>query len=304
MRKKLLSLLSMGLALFSTAFAQQGVPNGYFNTWTNYNPNGWLTANVTFLLGNDTSAFMETSGPNHKEGAASMRLESIKLNSNPFAPTLPDTVGVAFTGAINMFTGQVTTGFPYAARPSDLVFYYKNDVMPGDTTWATVMLTKWNPLAMAHDTIAGASWFTTADQPNWTLQTLPLFYNTAFTNAYPDSAVVLFSASSYFQPQVGSIIWLDAVNFSGWTGVDEMSQPAGVRAFPNPAVNEVNFNVDIDGAATIEVFDLAGRKVDAVQIMKHHAVLPVHGYTSGIYLYSILNEAGQVLERGKISTTH
>lgn len=303
MTKKILSLIFVVLALFSSAFAQQGVPNGYFNTWTNYNPDNWITVNVTFILGNDTSAWKETSGPNHKEGAATMRLETIKLNNNPFAPDLPDTVGVAFTGAINLFTGQLTTGFPYAARPSDLVFYYKNDVMPGDTTWATIMLQKWNSMTMTRDTIASGLWWTITDQPNWTLQSVPLYYNTAFTNAYPDTAVILFSSSSYYTPQVGSKIWLDAVAFSGWTGVDEMNQPAGVRVFPNPATTEVSFNVDISGAATIEVFDLAGRKVDAVQIWKHRAALPVEGYKPGIYLYSILDGSGQVMERGKFSTT-
>lgn len=303
MTRKLLFTLSAVTALFSASVAQQGVPNGGFNSWTNYNPNSWVTANVTFVLGNDTSAYKITSGPDLKEGAATMKLTTIKLNTNPFAPQLPDTVGIAFTGSINWVTGQVITGFAYAARPSDLSFYYKSDIMPGDTAWSTVMLTKWN--GTGRDTIASALWATTSDQSTWTLQTVPLYYNPNMpATAYPDTAAILFSSSSYFDPKIGSTLWLDDVAFSGWSGVNEMTQPDGIRVFPNPASSEVNFAVDMEGAATIEVFDMTGRKADAVAIRGHRAVIPVTGYKPGIYMYTVLDSSGKVLGRGKLSAAH
>jgi hypothetical protein len=305
MKRKLLFTLSICLALFSTVNAQQTIPNGGFDTWTNYNPNSWVTTNVTMsILGNDTSAFKITSGPDHKSGAATMKLTTIKLNNNPFAPQLPDTVGVLFTGVINFVTGTLTTGFGYTGRPSDLSFYYRYVPMPNDTAFATIILQKWNAATSSRDTIATGVWATTVNTPNWTLQSVPLYYNPLFINAYPDTAAVLFSSSSYIAPKIGSALFLDDVAFMGWTGVDEMTQPEGVRVFPNPASSEVNFAVDMEGAATIEIFDVTGRKVDVARMTGHRAIVPVSFYKPGIYHYTVLDETGKALAHGKLSAMH
>jgi hypothetical protein len=303
MTRKLLFTFFICLSLISASIAQ--IPNNGFNSWTNYNPNNWVTANVTMFMGNDTSAFPITSGPDLKEGSTTLKLTTIKLATNPFAPNLPDTVGVLFTGSINFFSGSLITGFPYTGRPNDMSFLCKYNPVGTDTAWASVMLQKWNNMTNMRDTIAIGTWGVYGNMASsWSAQTVPLVYNPTLSSVFPDTAVIVFSSSSYFRPKIGSALYLDAVGFNGWNGIDEISKADGAYVYPNPAENEVTFAVAMEEAAYVQVFDITGRKTDMAVVKNRKANIAVTSYTAGIYLYNILDEKGTVLTHGKLSITH
>lgn len=300
-KKLLLAFVSLSLA--SAGFAQQGVPNGGFNSWSGIKPNNWVTVNDIVFMGNDTSAFKDVTS--FVEGTASLRLETVKLSTNPFAAYgIPDTVGIAFTGAINFVGPSLTTGFAYSARPAELVFAHKYSPVSGDTAWATVMLTKWNNSTMSADTIATGLWLTFNTTTTFTHQTVPLIYNAAMGNAYPDTAVILFSSSSYVAPQIGSTLWIDNVVWNGWTGIEDASGNETAYAYPNPSNELVNFSVAAGEAEYIEVYDLAGRKMTEVAISNHKAQLPAQAYAAGTYMYVVVNSKREVISRGKFNISH
>lgn len=302
MIKKLLFAF-IGLSFSYAGFAQQGVPNGGFNSWSGIKPNNWVTVNETTFMGNDTSAFKDMTS--YVEGTASLRLETIKLNTNPFAAYgIPDTVGLAFTGAINFVGPSLTTGFAYSARPAELIFAHKYAPVGSDTAWATVMLTKWNSTTMSADTVATGLWLTFTATNTFTHQALPLIYNPAMSSAYPDTAIILFSSSSYVAPQVGSTLWIDNVVWNDWTGIEEVSESKVVNVYPNPSNETVNFSATADDAAYVEVYDIAGRRLTELSIRNRRAELGAQDYVPGTYLYAILNHKREIIERGKFSISH
>ena len=293
----------IGLSLSSAGFAQQGVPNGGFNSWTGIKPNNWVTINDIVFMGNDTSAFKDVTS--FVEGTSSLRLETVKLSSNPFAPYgIPDTVGLAFTGAINFTGPALITGFPYSARPAELLFAQKYTPNGMDTAWATVVLQKWNSTTMMRDTVATGLWWTVNTTTSFSYQSVPLFYNPLMLNAYPDTAVVLFSSSSYTAPKVGSKLWVDNAVFNGWTGVDEASSSEMVNVYPNPANEVVTFSVAAAGAAYVEIYDVAGRKLAETAVWNRRAELSARTYPAGAYLYAIVTDKREVISRGKFSISH
>jgi hypothetical protein len=294
MIRKLLFALLLSLPLAS--FAQ--IPNYGFNSWTNQNPNSWATANLIMSFGNPQSAFRDTIIV--KEGVASIRIETVKLVNNIFAPDLPDTVGIAFTGNIT-FSG-LAPGFPYAARPSELAFAYQYAPSSGDTAWASVVLQKWNTSTNMRDTVATGFWFTTGTTSSWTMPTIPLVYNATNPTAYPDTAIILFSSSSYFSPKIGSKLWVDDLAWYGWSGIDAMGIPGeGVTPYPNPASDAISFSVVMPGAATISIFDVTGRMLDAAAITGRTASISTASYAAGVYTYSVLDSNGNVISRGKFN---
>jgi hypothetical protein len=302
MIKKLLFAF-IGLSLSTSGIAQQGVPNGGFNSWTGIRPNSWVTVNDIVFMGNDTSAYKDVTS--YVEGTASIRMKTVKLNTNPFAAYgIPDTVGLAFTGAINFAGPSLTTGFAYTGRPAELVFAHKYAPVGMDTAWATVILQKWNSSSMMHDTIATGLWWTTNTTSTFTYQTIPLFYNPLMINSYPDTAIVLFSSSSYVAPQVGSTLWIDNVGWLGWTALGETSANEAAYAYPNPASDMVNFSAVAAGAAYIEIYDVTGKKITETAVWDRKAELPARHYPAGVYLYSVLDDKRGIIGRGKFSISH
>lgn len=306
MKRKLLLLFGASL-LASVSFAQE-IPNAGFNSWSNNNPNNWVTANAVSFMGNPQSAFMETAAPHLKEGAATLRLTSVRLSANPFAQYgIPDTIGIAFTGVVNFLGPSLITGYPYTARPSALNFYQKYTPTGTDTASATVLLQRWNSSTMSRDTIATGLWQTYTASNEYSLETVTLTYNPDFANTtiYPDTAIILFSSTSLFKPKEGSSFYIDALSWTGWNGVDEMGiKGEGVQVYPNPSSAAVTFDVTVSNAASLEVFDASGRLVDAAEIRKMSASLSTSGYSPGIYFFNVLDNSRNVVDRGRFSVAH
>jgi hypothetical protein len=126
-------------------------------------------------------------------------------------------------------------------------------------------------------------------------------FDAAFSTTTPDSAQILFSASSPIAPQAGSILFVDALAFSGFNGIEEANAGNGVNVYPNPSSTITNFDVIADNAYEVVVNDMTGREVNRMTITNKNAKLDSYLLAEGVYTYSVITKENEVLSRGKFS---
>lgn len=313
MKKFLFTLAWAGVC--ALAFSQ--TPTWDFESWTTMNgpvpvpeePTGWLTGNqlVTFFTpGNDTSVF-KASGTEAHSGQYAMKVTTVDVVNNPDPSVIPDPIGYAVTGDI---VGTIFVfGFSYSARPDSVAFWYMNTLSGADTASFFCWLTKWN--GTGRDTIATAYWETYSSAASYVFVSDTLSYDVAFPTTIPDTAGFFFSATGnecLTCGNVGSILWVDDITFSGWNGVNEHPSSNGVILFPNPASNFVTISVDTDEASSVIVHDITGREVASASLAepmnsigKKAVTLNLSNLCSGLFSYSVIDDRGNILRAGKFN---
>ena len=78
-------------------------------------------------------------------------------------------------------------------------------------------------------------------------------------------------------------------------GVDEFNAPQ-ISIYPNPAKDAVNVQSS-SIIKSITVYDLQGRKIQAVQATGQQAQVNISALKAGIYLFSIETEAGSIMKK-------
>ncbi|TND08232.1 MAG: hypothetical protein FD123_2487 [Bacteroidetes bacterium] len=308
MKKTLLTVTAFAAVIGST-FGQAPITNNNMETWGStigepVQPTGYISANIfknSFVDPNNPTSVSQEVAPNNYQGTYSARLETVVLLTNPDPASIPDTLGALSLGTVTVLPSIVVhNGGAYTHRPQILSYYAKYAPMPGDTGWCWVELTKWN--GAGRDIIAAGFDYMTTAVPTYSLRTVTMVYDVAFQNATPDTISVIFSASSTYTPQVGSVMHIDAISVTGWNGVDDHAFVNNVvNAFPNPASTEMTFEVTAATAKTIEVYDVAGRQVDEITIENKEAKLAAWKMAGGMYTYAIFDENRNVMNRGKFN---
>lgn len=131
-----------------------------------------------------------------------------------------------------------------------------------------------------------------------------MVYNPTFAGTFPDTISILFSASSPVAPQVGSVLWVDAVAFSGYVGMEENNTNIGVSVYPNPSATVTAFDVTTDNASQVIVYDMAGREVVRENFNGKVARVNSAELANGSYTYSIISTENEVLNRGQFGVAH
>ncbi|MCX6295199.1 MAG: T9SS type A sorting domain-containing protein, partial [Bacteroidetes bacterium] len=78
--------------------------------------------------------------------------------------------------------------------------------------------------------------------------------------------------------------------------------PSTVSIYPNPATNVISFTSSLNAAA-VEVFDIAGRKVGAFEMRGNAVTIELSSFSTGMYIYNVVNEKKEVINRGKFEVT-
>lgn len=112
-------------------------------------------------------------------------------------------------------------------------------------------------------------------------------------NATITAAITLYGANSNE--------WEQVVN--AWYAVGIGDAPAStknyemqskLRVYPNPTTgNEVTIESELDAATTVEMFDLAGRKVLAPTLLQNRTTINVAGYKTGMYILKFKSNQGE-----------
>jgi len=112
-------------------------------------------------------------------------------------------------------------------------------------------------------------------------------------NATITAAITLYGANSNE--------WEQVVN--AWYAVGIGDAPAStknyemqskLKVYPNPTTgNEVTIESELDAVTTVEMFDLAGRKVLAPTLLQNRTTINVAGYKTGMYILKFKSNQGE-----------
>ncbi|HEU4719406.1 MAG TPA: T9SS type A sorting domain-containing protein [Bacteroidia bacterium] len=91
---------------------------------------------------------------------------------------------------------------------------------------------------------------------------------------------------------------------SAMVGMGEQMRNEHMYAFPNPANDNITFNTQGAGAATIVIYNSTGQLVQSMNVLSDKTVLNVSGYDAGVYFYQAKDASGNTLSNGKFAVTH
>ncbi len=307
-------------AIFAFAFngSAQVAPDFSFEAWTVValpgttaeDPNGWAsfnTLNSSFTSSMPITVSKETTGT-IPAGLIAAKITTDVIPStimipNPFTPGQNfDTVGFVATGKVVLGSPpKLSLGFTMPAgvsRPSTLSFSSKATPMAGDSAFVLAYLTHSN--GVTRDTIASGQYVTGATTTSFAVNSITMSYNPAFSTVWADTMIVIASSSVFKHSgaKKGSIFWVDNFVWSGYSSVNEIENSGDVSVYPNPATNVISFVSSVDASA-VEVMDITGRKVVTFGMNANKASLETSSFSSGMYMYNVLNEKKEVINRGK-----
>jgi len=316
MKKSLLIVASLLIGAY-TSNAQ--IINPDFETWSTdalvasaKDPNlgsgstGWWDFNMlnsSFAGSSPVSVFRDSVSPSPYSGKYYAKITTVALTTTSYnavkAYGIPDTMGIVMTGNITggLSGVKVKTGEPWGNRLTQFNFYYQYTPSGVDTASCSVVVSSTS--GSTRTTLGAGQLKISKAASTWTLGTVNMTYIAA---GLPDTIVVTFSSSSLqSKPQVGSTFLIDGV--STVDGVNEISvAPASVSVYPNPATNEVHFNITSSGITSyISVFDMTGQKVSTVDTHNNFATLNSSQLASGLYFYQLYDKAGSLMKTGKFS---
>jgi hypothetical protein len=252
MKKILFLIASVGFSLSN--FAQQEVPNGGFETWTTdpllgfTNPQSWSSLNVLSVVAGADVSVSQSSDSKSGQFATSIKTVIIDFQGEV------DTVGILFTGSIDLFSQTVTTGYAYNKRPLKFTYAYKYSPIGDDEGVAQALFFKNGEL------IGGVEYFMEGANSNYITVNEDIFFEDPFL--FPDTAVVLFTSGVV----PGSVLLVDDVNFTGTqsSSISEASTTMALptfKCYPNPTSDFINIEVEFSGNATFNLISMTGKTV-------------------------------------------
>ncbi|MBA3898743.1 MAG: T9SS type A sorting domain-containing protein [Bacteroidetes bacterium] len=287
--------------------AQTGptVPNGGFETWgpgslpgSPQEPASWFTLNQFIYAYNFQNPGSQKSFSTFKstipfEGSFAIKVESVNMK-DAYPVTIPgitrDTAGIILCGSIDFQAGNIK-GFPVSKRYSALDFHYMYNGVNQDSAFVSVIMYKHD--GTSQQQIGSAEGFF-GNAGAFTNVKMAINYTSALV---PDTAMIIISATKPMSPEMGSIVYVDAVKFDEPVGIKNYAALEKFTVFPNPATT--NVTVKASGkAAMVNVTDITGRVVKEVRLQNGQAVIETENLPSSIYIISVLDE-----QRGLLGTT-
>jgi hypothetical protein len=278
------------MLLGSSAFAQS-VPNGDFETWSDPNtPANWAVSSTTLApLGVAPNVSQETTNPG--EGSSSVKLTTASFNAGP--------VSIAASGAIS--SGTITYanntlefggGFPFTTRPGQLTGVYKYTPTGVDSSYVWVLLSRWNTTTNQRDTVATGAWWNNQTVNAWTPFGVTLNYLSALD---PDTALIVALSTkriAVIGGSAGSALWLDDMAFEFGAGVNDLNNVKTINAYPNPATDVLNIEMNAGDYTKALVYDMTGRLVNTLAI--EGTSVNVSALNEGQYVMEMRNNNGRV----------
>ena len=323
MKKVVLSIIVVVTCCFNHTVSAQAIPDSSFTIWTKTSgPPSYNDPNAVPLTGPGWQELNFATSPLWGSSPASVFKDSVNYHSSPYSAKIVttvynsltagllklkiDTSGIMFLGTIDFLSGKLTSGIPYAGRPSSLKFWYEYAPVGTDTGFVYVLLTKWNALKGAHDTVAQGAFYNKPTVSSFTQGVVTLYYFPNFlSSGNPDTVVVYVSSCSthHNKPKPGSTLWLDDFTWgSPFTGTNDISlKTESVSVYPNPAKNSVTFSFAGNQAKMLNIFDVTGKKVKSMELTNSITPVNIENLPEGFYIYRVLDNSGNILQTGKLS---
>lgn len=276
------------------ASGQNAIPNPGFEDWEEggsiFNgyeePVGWGTPNPTSASFGFQTATRVTSPELVHSGNAALRLKTHHVNVlNLYAQ------GAAVTGNVNIevvpFSVQVTGGVSFVLRPDTLAGWYMYFPQGSDTAQVGMLLSRWNNETGQRDTVGTALLPITEPEGTYSRFAIPFEY---MLDVQPDTMMIGAICSSFFEPEEGSMMYIDDLELIyAPTAVFETIS-AEIKAFPNPARDQVRFaGSDL---AAVQICDLTGKIISRKSLTPDGSV-SIDELAPGVYLFQVFDQAGK-----------
>jgi hypothetical protein len=111
--------------------------------------------------------------------------------------------------------------------------------------------------------------------------------------------VPLVTATMDSTGNVKNVVWLAAP--LGTTGINDIASSSDINVFPNPAQDQITFNLDASKVNSIIIYDITGRLIESSPISSDHITINTSDYPDGIYFYSFFDKKKNAVNRGKFS---
>lgn len=308
------TLLTISVVASSVIGVMAQSPDFSFETWNNVqfsttiqDPQGWASLNtLNVFTATPKSVFKETTSP--FGGTASAKITTVKITGaaipNPYQPGDIDTAGLLTIGQIVASPPSIKYGYNYTWRSQILSFQSKYTPIAGDSAFVLATLTKWN--GTSRDTIASGKYATGVATTSYSLKTINLTYDPAFASVVPDSEQIFISSSIYSHngAKVGSTFYIDDIAWSGYNSTNEINGTVNnVIVYPNPSTNNINIVASSVDAEIVRITDITGRLIGTYSISNNEANIQTTTFASGIYIYSILDQKKNTMNRGRFEIT-
>lgn len=290
MKKQLLFTAALFLAGTTLTVAQ--ITDAGFENWTVGSPcsdlNDWNTANSTTGGFGTCTVTQETVTPHSGNSAVTLTTSSV------FGQTAP---GLCTNGTIDIGSQTVTGGQAFTERPTSFSGWYQGAPMSGDSYSFSALLIN----ETSGDTVGTAHFSGTTSVSTWTEFTAPVTYTSTDD---PTVLQIIMLSSNPTGPVVGSLAKFDDLDYQmSPVGVNEQ-EIANISTYPNPATDQVTFNLGSIETANLEMFNVVGEKIHSETLSTANRTIDMSAFAKGTYVWRISELNGTPLKSGKLLLTN
>lgn len=286
MKKALLS--GMILIFFVASIsAQQQVPNGGFENWTDSglgyeDPDGWDTPNESTLV---TGVFTVTKSDTVSTGNYSAKLKSRLLVGEYVSP------GVVTLGEFVVdFLTQTATfegGIPFTDKPIALKGDFKNFPAANDSTIVMAIFTEYLEAKGKTDTIGLGIMYANDVVADWTSFSVPISF---FNDHDPDTMNIIVVSSNMFSPNKDSYMFIDNFAFEYEAGIDDLENIVETNIFPNPASDKISFTFGKKINANLNIYSNDGQQVYSGIVNGTDQTIDVSNFAAGAFYFGVFEK--------------
>jgi len=317
-------LFSFLLSPFSLN-AQKQLPDGSFETgwksetgangnYLEYETEFFYTLNSLFALDNaqgpaDITAHRDNNNP--KQGSYSIKLVSgkISVGDDVFLPGMVGTITQEFVDEFLNSGGNVTISRDWAGytTPQALEGWYRYRPAPGDSALIDIGFYDYNGSSLVEVFVEKVIIKQTVN--NWTH--FRIMIPEQYRNRYFSAIRVLFVASAGVnfekldecKGQVGSTLWIDDISLNYNVGIKQpLFSTLKAKAFPNPATDVLNVELNEPFTGTVMVYNVTGSLVMEENITGTQCQLSTSALATGNYIYKLM-EGNTIFAQGKFVVT-
>jgi hypothetical protein len=301
MKKNILLLALIGFGLKASA---QTVTGGDMETWKSYSslfttmtkPNSWFTTDsiARFLLFTTSPTATYTPRITKSTTVFHAGTAAAKITSDASDTTIPTflTNGyIDFMAALSGGSVDFTGGTNVTKRIMFVNAWIKFAKIASTDTGSIAVLAYKNGIgAGGADSMVGSGGIMlTNNISSFTKTGISIDYVDA--TIVPDRIIVLFFPSNNTIPSTGTTMYVDDVTISDPLGIETpMVNDPQIKVYPNPAINQLHINTDVNEELVVSLYNTLGQKV-VTQIMQQSTDINVSGLTNGNYVYVVSSVA-------------
>ncbi len=273
--------------IFTSAAVFAQIPNASFESWSNGEPTGWFSNNITQL-----NVLTITQSSDAQSGSSAAKIAVANYLGIDMGPVL--------------WVGSTTSpGFKVTQRYGSLSGYYKFSPVLGDVLSVAVTMSK-NGTTIGSgllDVSAAASSYT------------PFSVNIKYAGSdVPDTCNIYFVIAWKDTSQSGhsgSYALIDNLSLSAVTGVAQANQPISYKLYqnyPNPfnPSTTIEYQIPRQSFVKLKVYDVLGNEVSELvnreeQAGNYKVNFDASKLSSGVYFYEL--QAGSFTQVKKLILT-